>query len=240
MLEGAWLWGPYPFLQISSAQYTFIQLYMRLAEGDGMITFNLIAYYDDGDNQIGNVTITSDYIDNFYVDDQNYTRIRIPLADLGFSSNQQLSQFLIYRSDWGYLGQPITIYIDDIRIIGNISDPKAVGISSSDVYEHTSLCNDIYAVTSSTGVISGDGSSTGIGSGTSSGVAESSTSSGSVESGTSSGAVSSSSGSGVSSSSSGSGSGHSTSSHQLIISNSAERKHLTFIAILSIVLAFLS
>jgi len=131
-------------LNIDTSVYTYFQFYAKTISG----SMEFSVQFENSTNQLPAVAVTYQYITN-YVVENTWTRIRIPLADLGFVGNQQVYRMNInqYQS-WANPGAEV--YIDELRFVQSATEPLTPPYTGSAAPYNSNTCPVI--PTSSTGV----------------------------------------------------------------------------------------
>jgi len=105
-----------PFLDISL--YTYLQFYVKSPSGP-LSSPLYVRAQDQTDTQVGQISIATKYIDNSVIDD-NWSRVKIPLADLGFKGIEYIGTFGIFV-DW--VNSREYVLFDQIKLVPEYLDP---------------------------------------------------------------------------------------------------------------------
>ena len=61
------------------------------------------------------MVLNANYVDNYIVDSYAWSRIRVPIADLGFTVATNVSRIIIQLAEYSTYK---TFYVDEVRLIG--------------------------------------------------------------------------------------------------------------------------
>eukprot|EP01119_Soliformovum_irregulare_P016308 TRINITY_DN469_c2_g2_i1.p1 TRINITY_DN469_c2_g2~~TRINITY_DN469_c2_g2_i1.p1 ORF type:complete len:1290 (+),score=305.32 TRINITY_DN469_c2_g2_i1:17-3886(+) len=147
LTNGGASFATYPGGLLDTTVYKYLQFYARLGSGnDSSIGLGIILLNDSQHTFTSDwKPITSDFIDNFIIDDQTWTQVRIPLSYLGVPTQtaQPFAGLGLARQDWGYYGGVIYYYLDEIRLIPQVTDIKTPVIANNQVYKNKPICTDL-------------------------------------------------------------------------------------------------
>jgi len=116
-------------IAINPTQYPYFEFFAKVAPGYGS-AFLGISFRDNNWDEFAHVSITPDYVENFAVDENTWTRIRIPTSALQITTGFRVLTISIddWNTDYKY------IYLDEFRFIENALDPTTNPVSAADVY----------------------------------------------------------------------------------------------------------
>ncbi len=122
--------------EVNPSKYDAFEFFVKTAEGEAQIYFGW-RYMNTDDK--AEIQVKPKYISNFKIDSTAWSRVRVPLADLGITVTRQLKGFWIGLSD---RTKQRTLYLDNLRFINSkqYDDPKGSGVSSSSVVKFKSGC----------------------------------------------------------------------------------------------------
>eukprot|EP01080_Neovahlkampfia_damariscottae_P008139 gene8139-12600_t len=121
--------------------YKYFEMWVKAEDGYGPIILRLIFIGEDGKTFSELKPITKKYIDTFKIDDKQWSRIRVPLSDVSFSSQQVVRtiQLTLYDNT-----NPQIFYIDNMQFIKGSKDNMTEILSSKDIVTIDGrICSDI-------------------------------------------------------------------------------------------------
>ena len=114
---------------VDSSKYKYLQFFAKTA-AVGSISDLLISLRINDNTDLPQLRVTKKYISN-YVIEENWTRVRIPLADLGLTGTQSLSMVQINQFESWRESNYNVMYLDQLQIIGDEKDTLSTPLTGS-------------------------------------------------------------------------------------------------------------